>query len=275
MLPGMEVQFDPPGSSDDYSSHSEDIDDQVLESGNNAALLYLEDLERAGTLDANFLEQYVHWGEFTIHRAYHNTLRFLAAVYCGTGSSRRTAQAVLNFMHTLEGKSYSIPRTVAGCWKQVESLHARLTSKRTLVHCSYPVPEEIQALMMNPAPTVVMEFVDPTEALARLIVCSPLCKDPNNVAFFPENSEYLDDYCNGARMKRVHAAIPAGTAALTAVLFFDEINQDKKGFNTGEGAIIVGGFFRKEARESTYAKSSLGSFPGVKFPKVRLAFVWI
>jgi hypothetical protein len=89
------------------------------------------------------------------------------------------------------------------------------------------------------------------------------------MAFFPERSEYYDDYCTGARMKRIHEALPAGTAALTGVFFFDEINQDKKGFATSEGCIIVGGFFRREVRESMYAKKSIATFPSVQFPKVR------
>ena len=60
-----------------------------------------------------------------------------------------------------------------------------------------------------------------------------------------------------------------GASALTCVLFFDGINTDAKGYATSEGAIIVCGRFRKKARESTYAKSALGTFPGLKFPKVR------
>jgi hypothetical protein len=54
---------------------------------------------------------------------------------------------------------------------------------------------------------------------------------------------------------------------LTSILFFDEIQRDQKGFATGEGIIIVGGFFSKEARESSYAKMSLGTFPKVSFTK--------
>lgn len=40
-----------------------------------------------------------------------------------------------------------------------------------------------------------------------------------------------------------------------------------KGFETGDGVIIVGGFFNKVARESSYAKMSLGTLPKVKVPK--------
>ena len=46
--------------------------------------------------------------------------------------------------------------------------------------------------------------------------------------------------------------------------------MDAKGYATSEGAIIVGGNFRKKARESTYAKFALGTFPGLKSPKARL-----
>ena len=39
------------------------------------------------------------------------------------------------------------------------------------------------------------------------------------------------------------------------------INRDKKGYNKGDGALIVGAFFRKNARESALAKLSLGTIP--------------
>ena len=41
---------------------------------------------------------------------------------------------------------------------------------------------------------------------------------------------------------RIYEAIPQGTAALSSVLFFDEINRDSKGFVSADGVIIVGGF---------------------------------
>ncbi len=41
------------------------------------------------------------------------------------------------------------------------------------------------------------------------------------------------------------------------------INRDKKGYNKGDGALIVGAFFRKHARESALAKLSLGTFPTI------------
>ena len=69
-------------------------------------------------------------------------------------------------------------------------------------------------------------------------------------------------------MQRIHDTMPVGSAALTAVLFFDEINRDQKGFSSGDGAIVVGGFFKVRVRESTYSKASIGTFPQVSFPKV-------
>jgi hypothetical protein len=122
--------------------------------------------------------------------------------------------------------------------------------------------------MTKPRDTIEFHFEDPTEALVRLVICSPLAADEANLALHAEQSEYYEDFCNGDRWRRVQNAIPQGSSALTGVLFFDEINQDKKGFDTGEGAIIVGGNFRREARESSYAKSSIATFPGVDFPAV-------
>jgi hypothetical protein len=53
---------------------------------------------------------------------------------------------------------------------------------------------------------------------------------------------------------------------LLVLFFFYEINRDQKGFNTGDGAIVVGGFFRAQIRESTDAKVPFGTFPKVHFP---------
>jgi hypothetical protein len=119
--------------------------------------------------------------------------------------------------------------------------------------------------MECPSPTATFTFTDPVEACLRLLLLSPLGADARNLAFFPEEGD-LADYCNGDRLKRIHAALPKGSAALTCTMFFDEINRDEKGFNTGDGAIVVGGFFRARTRESTDAKVSFGTFPKVRFP---------
>jgi hypothetical protein len=140
--------------------------------------------------------------------------------------------------------------------------------------CTFPVPADVQALMSFPTTEICFNFFDPTDMLVRLLVCGPLGARAENLAFFPENSEVLYDFCHGARLQRMHNATPRGAAVLTAVIFFDEINRDQKGFATGDGAIIVGGFFKQRVRESTYAKASLGTFPACDFPKVTITFFY-
>jgi hypothetical protein len=146
--------------------------------------------------------------------------------------------------------------------------HNRLAAP--LVHCTsqFPVPANVKVLMSQPLDVITFDFYDPTDLLIRLLALGPLGARDENLALFPEDSNSLHDYCHGARMKRIHESMPRGSAALTAVIFFDEINRDQKGFSSGDGAIIVGGFFRQRVRESTYAKASLGTFPQVPFPKV-------
>jgi hypothetical protein len=261
-----DVEYDNPAYSDDDNDSI--ADDGQLETGTNALALYIDDLQAAGTLCITHVEQYCDWGNVHLSEGGRQILRFLSAAFCGSGASTRTAQAMLNFTHSINGSCYALPATIKQCWKYVARQHAAMTRPRKVVKCTYPVPPSIQLLMTEPMATITMEFVDPTEALVRLLVCSPLAKHRANMAFFPEPSAYYDEFCTGERMKRIHNCLPPGSAALTGVIFFDEINQDKKGFATGEGAIIVGFFFRKDARESTYAKASIGTFPGVRFPKV-------
>ena len=100
--------------------------------------------------------------------------------------------------------------------------------------------------MSRPTTTITFEHVDPTEALVQMLIVGPLAADPGNMAFFAKpNSRHYDDFVDGARMARIQESLPEGTAALTSVLFFDKILRDKKGFASGEGAIIVGGFFKR------------------------------
>ncbi len=82
-----------------------------------------------------------------------------------------------------------------------------------------------------------------------------------NLRLNARNSDSLGDLCDGARYAHIQATLPVGTSALTSILFLDEIQRDKKGFVSGEGIIIVEEFFSKDARESSYAKVSLGTFP--------------
>ena len=56
-------------------------------------------------------------------------------------------------------------------------------------------------------------------------------------------------------------SLPEGTAALTYVSFFDEINRDSKGFVTGDGVIIVGGFFNRSVMYGNVYKVCLVCAP--------------
>ena len=134
--------------------------------------------------------------------------------------------------------------------------------------CVYPIPRDVQELMSTRANSVKFDCLDPTDALARILIMSPLAADAKNLSLFPTTNDAYDDFSDGERLHRIHAALPTGAAALTSILFFDEINRDEKGFATGDGVIIVAGFFHKHARESSYAKASIGTFPSVSFPKV-------
>ena len=58
---------------------------------------------------------------------------------------------------------------------------------------------------------------------------SELQADPENLRLRARDSEWLEDYCDGERYRRIQDALPEGTCALTSILFFDEIQRDAKG----------------------------------------------
>ena len=265
-----EAPFEPADVQSDSGSEVEEMlnpTDNVMEFCNR--------LDEEGKLDVVHVMQYLNWGNHDTTEAESKLLQFMRAMFCGNGASIRTAQETLNFIHTIEGSSILLPKTLQLCWKSITNAHADLTRPTTMKVATYPVPPEIQALMTSPRDVITMQFLDPTEALVRLLVCSPLAADRRNVVFFPESSDVLDDWCHGARWHRIQETLAPGVAALTCSLFFDEINMDKKGFQTGEGAIIVAGFFRRQPRESTYAKLSLGTFSSVAFPKVLMQQIFM
>jgi hypothetical protein len=109
--------------------------------------------------------------------------------------------------------------------------------------------------------------LDPVQCLIRLISQGPLSGNPENLALYSEQNPYYDDFADGEKIHRINKALPGGTATLTAILFFDSINRDAKGFSTGDGVILVGAFFKKHARESSLAKVSLGSLPPIHIAK--------
>jgi hypothetical protein len=119
----------------------------------------------------------------------------------------------------------------------------------------------VQRLLVHLVETLAFRFLDPIYCLIRMLTAGFLSSLRDNLFFGPEASPVYADFAHGDRLKRIYAALPQGTHALTCVLFFDGINRGKKGFNAADGAIIVGGFFKKHAHESSMAKASLGTFP--------------
>jgi hypothetical protein len=63
----------------------------------------------------------------------------------------------------------------------------------------------------------------------HLFFDSDVLADTENLRLRARDSEWLEDYCDGARYRRIQDALPEGTCALTSILFFDEIQRDAKG----------------------------------------------
>ncbi len=55
-----------------------------------------------------------------------------------------------------------------------------MTDEVKRVKHSYPVPREVKKYMINPVDEIVFSFIDPTEALVRLLVMSPLAGVSSN-----------------------------------------------------------------------------------------------
>ena len=146
-------------------------------------------------------------------------------------------------------------------------LHNNIFGETTWHEVSYNVPDNIQVMMSQPTSALQFRFLNPVAALMRLLTRGPLSGDPDNLSLFPREHPYYEDFCDGEKLKRIYSALPAGTAALTSILFFDSINCDTKGFSKGDGIILVGTFFNKHARESSLAKVSLGAFPPIHIAK--------
>jgi hypothetical protein len=130
--------------------------------------------------------------------------------------------------------------------------------------------------MSRPKATVTFTFIDPTDALCRLIMLGPLAVHEKNMSFFTRYGLFYEDFADGERLRRITEELPSGAAALTSILFFDEINLDQKGYQTGDGVIIMGRFFNRKARESLFAKYSLGTLPSIAVAKVnqhRVAYI--
>jgi hypothetical protein len=58
----------------------------------------------------------------------------------------------------------------------------------------------------------------------------------------------------------VQESLPPGKAQLNAVMYFDGIQQDSAGYQSVDGGIVLGAFFRKAVREQNDAMRSICSF---------------
>jgi hypothetical protein len=87
---------------------------------------YLDALSKVGTLDNAAIVKYVEWGHFNPTKDDIETLRFMRSMFCGTGASRRTADEVLAYVHTMGGLSYRLPKTIDACWIKVEQVKKKV-----------------------------------------------------------------------------------------------------------------------------------------------------
>jgi hypothetical protein len=228
---------------------------------------WLEALAERGTLSTQHMLKFMEWGPMPLTQQEANIAEFLSTVTSGVGMSEAKIKKLLNLWNKHHANSW-LPETEESCWNILEKAHARMTSSFKTRCVTVAIPAEVQMLLYEPLQSITWTFWNPIEVLVRLLTMGPLAAIPSTFALFPVESEYLDDFCHGEKLKRIYNAIPRNTCVLSSILFFDEINRDQKGYATGEGAIVVGAFYNKEARNSTYAKASLGTFPKLPIPKV-------
>ena len=229
----------------------------------------LDGLSARDTLCPDHVLQYLDWGPQPLSPEESMVAQFLARMSSGMGTSTNIVESMLDFMH-LSNPNCTMPKSVDKCWEIIENAHSRMTATLKRRSVTVSIPDEVQSLLFEPIDTITWEFWNPCDLLVRMVTMGPLSANPKAFALFPVESCHLDDFCHGEKMNRIFNAIPKNTCALSAILFFDEINRDQKGFVTGEGAVVVGAFFNKEARESTYAKASFGTFPKLPIPKVHV-----
>jgi hypothetical protein len=211
--------------------------------------------------------RYMNWGPLPLTHEKADVAEFLSTVTGGVGMSEASTNKLLKLWIRKNGPG-SLPATEETCWEVIEWAHERMTGNLERRTVTVEIPPKVHALLYEGLQSITWEFWNPCELLIRMLTMGPLSAQQSAFALFPVESEYLEDFCHGDKMKRIFAAIPKNTCALSSILFFDKINRDQKGYATGEGAIVVGAFFNKDARYSTYAKASFGTFPKINIPKV-------
>jgi hypothetical protein len=132
--------FDDLEGSDGYSGNEDIVD--VLGSSSEeegdvmterSTMAYLSMLDHNGTVEYEHVLQYTTWGNYECTTSMKEVLRFLRAVYCGTGVSRRQAQELLDYQHSMGGNAFMLPTKVEKCWLRVEevTVHTVRTSRNS------------------------------------------------------------------------------------------------------------------------------------------------
>ena len=228
---------------------------------------WIEALAERGTLSPDHMLKYMNWGPLPLSEQEKDVAEFLGTMTSGVGVSTTKMNKILKFWNKKNGPG-SLPECESKCWQIIEDAHARMTAPLHKRSVTVEIPLAVQELLTEAIPTITWEFWNPCDLLIRMLTMGPLSAISSAFALNPVESEYLDDFCHGEKMKRICAALPRNTSPLSCILFFDALYLDKKGYTSGEGAIVVGAFFNKEARNSTYAKASFGTFPQLNVPKV-------
>jgi hypothetical protein len=249
---------------DDASSGGEEVPSAVVEDVH----AWIEKLAAQETLSPEHMLKYINWGPLRLTQQEEDVAEFLSTVCNGTGMSDTSMNKLLLFWNKKNSQT-TIPSHQETCWDIMATAHSRMTAVLKPRTVTVAIPVEVQKLLYEPISTFSWTFWNPCELLIRLLTMGPLAAMPGAFALFPEDSDSLDDFCHGDKMKRVFAALPRHTSCLISILFFDEINRDQKGYATGDEAIVIGAFFNKQARNSTYAKASIGTFAKLPIPKVR------
>ena len=147
------------------------VDAPVAFAHSAATRKYFTELEDAGTLDVEFVMKFMDWGTFEPNRRVLETLKFLRAMCAKGGSSTIHANCVLRYCRSASTRlEYLLPKTVQTCWNLVDRTHQCMSAPVITIAQTTDIPVAIQDFMSEPQSTVTFEFVDPTEALIRLLL---------------------------------------------------------------------------------------------------------
>jgi len=157
---------------DGLMDQSEDTVDAPVAVAHSAATRnYFTELADAGTLDLEFVMKFMDWGTFEPNRRVLETMKFLRAMCAKAGSSTTHANCVLRYCRSASKRlAFLLPKTVQTCWNLVDRTHQCMSAPVTTIVQTTNIPVAIQDLMSEPQSTVTFEFVDPTEALIRLLL---------------------------------------------------------------------------------------------------------